>query len=210
MVAPRPVKTKRIILLLVVILVPILLNRLVSSGGPTSNPRISLVFQKYSSLDGDVAFLWLTNASSRSYRLFMTGGNKSLLLDNTEWGNLKQSWMLNCEFHDETQTGWTNWMQMPSPVRGGNSYLQLGPTSGLMVRVPLPPDVHRRKVAVLYETVENVPAFWGTAVGIRVFRMLPQSLRNHLVSPKPVLERVWCNRDLAYPATQASGEINVE
>ena len=59
------------------------------------NGPVSLTFQRYSDLDpyvGDVAFLYLTNASKRSCALFMTGNTNTLVID-TLFGHFKQSLM---------------------------------------------------------------------------------------------------------------------
>src|SRR6516162_3178222 len=77
------------------------------------NPQVTLTFQRYSDLDpyvGDVAFFGLTNASSKTYLLTMTGGTNTMVLD-TSFSQFKQSWMVNCEFTDQTPTGQTNWSQ---------------------------------------------------------------------------------------------------
>jgi hypothetical protein len=202
----------------------------VLSGSKTRKPApVSLVFQRYSDLDpyvGDVAFLWLTNASSNSYLLTMTGSTNTVVLD-TLFGRFRQSWMVNCQFSDETSTGWTNWIQMPSPVRGSNAYLSLGPRSGFVIRVPLPEDGQRRKVAVLYEgpyttaalalgagpgisirvPTTNAPnttagSFWLTPTGFRLFRLLPRPLRER-VFPSASLHKAWCDRELSYPPEKA-------
>ena len=82
------------------------------SGNQRNGNDVSLIFQRYSddadSYVSDVAFLLLTNASSESYIVSMTGGSNTLVLDLL-WGRNKQSIMINCEFTDETPSGWTNW-----------------------------------------------------------------------------------------------------
>lgn len=173
----------------------------VFSGSQRRNDDVSLVFQRYSDLDpyvGDVAFLLLTNASSKPYVVSMTGGSNTLVLD-TFFGRHRQSLMINCEFSDETPGGWTNWTQMPSPSSRSNAYASLGPHSGMVIRIPLPPDGRRRKVAALYEGPMTTSSFWVTPTGLRVFRMLPRPLRKRVL-PSASLHKVWCDRELSYPA----------
>jgi hypothetical protein len=58
----------------------------VLSGIRKHDDQVSLVFQRYSDLDpyvADVAFLWLTNASSRPYLLSMTGNSNTLVSDTS-------------------------------------------------------------------------------------------------------------------------------
>lgn len=167
------------------------------------NADVALIFQRYSDLDphvGEVAFLLLTNASSKSYFVSMTGGSNTLVLD-TFWGRNRQSLLINCEFSDETAGGWTNWTQMPSPSRGSNAYATLGPCSGIVIRIPLAADGQRRKVAALYEGPVTSSNFWVTPAGLRVARMIPRSLRGQLL-PSFSLRRAWCDRELSYPTEQ--------
>jgi hypothetical protein len=163
---------------------------------------VSLTFQRYSDLDpyvGDVAFLYLTNASKRSCTLFMTGNTNTLAID-TIFGRFKQSLMVNCEFSDQTPHGWTNWIQQPSPFFKNNAYASLPPHAGIVVRVPLPPSGQSRKVAVLYLPDPPPWQLWlGSPRGQSVFtilvRMLPRSASSKLFRPQPLL-RAWCGRAL--------------
>jgi hypothetical protein len=91
-----------------------------------------------------------------------------------------------------------------APSRGSNSYVTLGPRSGIIVRVPLSADGQCRKVAVLYEAPATTPGLWGTGVGFLVFRMLPQSLKTRLLQPRPALHRAWCEHELSYPVGRLS------
>jgi len=177
----------------------------VFSGNQRHKSDVSLVFQRYGDLDpyvGDVAFLLLTNASSKSYVVSMTGGSNTLVLD-TFWGRSRRSLMINCEFTDETPSGWTNWTQMPSLSRRSNAYASLGRRSGIVIRIPLSADGQRRKVAALYEGPTTTSSFWLTPTGLRVFRMIPQPLRKRLL-PSASLHRVWCDRELLYPTEKFS------
>jgi hypothetical protein len=59
----------------------------------------------------------------------MTGNTNTLVID-TLAGRFKQSWMVNCEFSDQTPHGWTNWIQQPSPFAQSNACALLAPHSG--------------------------------------------------------------------------------
>src|SRR4051812_10400818 len=116
-------ETKRKVMVLVVILglIATTFVIIVFTGSRAHDAQISLTFQRYSDIldarAGDVAFLWLTNASTNAYRLSMTG-NRYTLVSDTGFGRYMQSWMVNCEFSDQTTSGWTNWTQLPSASRG--------------------------------------------------------------------------------------------
>jgi hypothetical protein len=179
---------------------------------------LSLTFQRYSDLDpyvGDVAFLRLTNASKKTYLLFMIGNTNALVLD-TSFGHFKESWMVNCEFRDRRPNGWTNWIQQPSAYRGSNAYVSLAPHSGIVVRVPLPPNGQQRKVAVLYEPALagwRQSPFWTSPFGLTVVRTLvrtlPRSALSKISGEQPVLLRAWCDHVLTNQWTKsASSEGN--
>src|SRR5687768_6897114 len=146
---------------------------------------LSLTFQRYSDLDpyvGDVGFFWLTNASDKAFLLCMTGGTDTVVLDTMfipYKGMPKVSYMVNCAFSDQTPQGWTNWAQTPSPARGSNAFLQLSPHSGIVIRVPLPTNGQKRKVAVLCEAPlagwRQWP-LWSNGFGQSLLRMLPRSM----------------------------------
>ena len=173
------------------------------------NDPVSLTFQRYSEFDAyvwDVAFLNLTNASKRSCTLFMTGNTNTLVLD-TSFGRFNKSLMVNCEFSDQTQHGWTNWIQQPSPFFQSNAYASLPPHSGIVVRVPLPPRGQNRKVAVLYRPDPPAWQQWlfnprRLSVGITLMRVLPRSIRLRLFRQQPLL-RAWCDRPLTNQWDQA-------
>ena len=169
---------------------------------PTEEPgQVSLVFQRYNDLDpylGDVAFLSLTNRSTSTYLVAMTGGTNTLVV-HTPYGQAERSCMVNCEFSDETPAGRTNWSQMPSPTRSANAYLALGSHTGLLIRVPLPPEGQRRKAAVLYVGPYNSQSsFWTTSFGFRVFRMIPQFFRKRIFPPVS-WHKAWCDREFSHP-----------
>jgi hypothetical protein len=169
---------------------------------------VSLSFQRYSHLDPyaqNVGFFWLTNASDKPFLLYMTGGSNTVLLDTTfapYKGRLRESWMVNCGFRDQTPHGWTNWEQAPSPWRGSNAYLQLSPHSGTVIRVPLPTDGQKRKVAVLCEATPagwRQSPLWFSRFGQALLSMLPRSMLLRLAEPHPKVLKVWCDRELSHP-----------
>lgn len=167
-----------------------------------SKPRphtapVALLFQEYGPFDPS-AYLWLTNTSTKPYRLTMTGSNLTYAMDYS-FGKRRESWLINCAFSDETANGVTNWLQQPALTNGGNAGLLLNPNTGILIRIPLPADGQRRKVAALYEGSNTASAFWATPAGFRVFRMLPPWLRRR-VCPQRVLEKAWCEQVLSYPA----------
>jgi hypothetical protein len=164
---------------------------LLGPNRPTNN-ALSLTFQRYSNLDpyvwDDVAFLDLTNSSSKSCLLFMTGNTNTHILD-TSFGQFKQSWMVNCAFSDETSNGRTNWIQQAS-----GSGIAISPHSAVVVRVPRPPHGQSRRVAVLYQPSGwRQSKFWGTPFG----RTLPRGAFLRLFR-EPVL-KAWCDRELTSP-----------
>ena len=166
-----------------------------------SNNELSLTFQRYSNMDpyvwDDVAFLMLTNSSSKSCLLFMTGNTNTHILD-TSFGQFKESWMVNCAFSDETSSGRTNWIQQ----RSGNAPVTLLPHSAIIVRVPRPPHGQGRRVAVLYQPSGwRQSKFWGTSFGLSIMRGMIRTLPRGAVSRffrEPVLN-VWCDRELTSP-----------
>ncbi len=195
--------TKLKVATMVVMLGLIAVACLLLTGSRKHDEQVSLTFQRYSDLDphvGDVAFLYLTNASKRSCMLFMTGNSNTLVLD-TSFGRFRQSWLVNCEFSDQTPSGWTNWIQQPSPFIQSNAYASLPPHSGIVVRVPLPPSGQNRKVAVLYRPDPPPWQQWlfstprGQSMGLILVRMLPRAARLRLLRQEPLL-RTWCDRPL--------------
>ncbi len=174
---------------------------IVFATGRRHPDQVSLVFQKYGDLfpAGSEALLWLTNASDKSYLV------SSPTPEMDYFGGRREiSWMVNCEFSDQTPDGWSNWIQQPSPLRRNNSNLALKPHSGIMVKVPLPMNGRHRKAAVLCEVrpTTSISPFWTNSVGFLVFRMLPRSLKNKVLHPQPVFLKVWCDHELWYSGEQ--------
>jgi hypothetical protein len=158
-------------------------------------PQVTLTFQRYSDIDpyvGDVAFFGLTNTSSKTYLLTMTGGTNTHV-GAIIFGDHKESWRMNCEFTDQTATGQANWTELSLT---NLAYTSLAPHSGIVVRVPVPPSGTRRKVAVLYQAA---PAkFWGTPSGFTTMRILIRILPRSQVRKiwKPVWLRARCDTEL--------------
>jgi len=185
---------------------------LVARHGGADSQALSLTFQRYSDLDPyvyeDVGFFWLTNASDKTFLLYMTGGSNTMVLDTVldmlvvaNKRKPKMSFMVNCAFSDQTAQGWSNWVQEPLPSRGRNALLQLAPPSGMVIRAPLPTNGQKRKVAAICEA--PVPAWrvWlltnGTAQPL--VRMLPRWARHKFYEYKPTIIEVWCDQQLSHP-----------
>jgi hypothetical protein len=156
---------------------------------------LSLVFERYSSdLDfyvHDVAFLWLTNSSDRTYVLPMAGGKDTFERD-TVAGNYSGSYMFICVFSDQA-----NPMPQDS-FAGWSKCLPLAPHSAVRLRVALPPEGQKRRVAVLCaETPSGRPRmFWTKGIGLSILRMLPRSVGRKLLFSQPAVLRIWCDREL--------------
>src|SRR5437870_3831261 len=98
-------------------------------------PPLSLLFERYGTVKTmdpitmdlsvqEVAFLWHTNTSDKTYYMAMAGGTNTSLPDGPQ--GLKQSWtessyMPRCEFSNQTPTG-----SAPPPV----SFASLGQCVG--------------------------------------------------------------------------------
>lgn len=163
---------------------------------------LSLVFERYSTrMDffvEDVAFLWLTNSSDRTYCLPMTGGTNTFLWDTAPgFGRYKQqrngSHEVSCEFSDKPA-------RFVNPMQWGQC-LSLAPHSAVRLRVALPPNGQKRRVAVLCaEKPSGSPRpFWTNGIGLSILRMLPRSVGMKLLFSQPAVQRVWCDRELSYP-----------
>ena len=143
----------------------------------------------------DMAFLWITNSSDRTYWLPLTGGTDSFQLDTPiGLGGYKQqisgSYMVNCEFSGEPAR----------PVNPWGQCLTLAPHSAFRVRVPLPPEGAKRKVAVLVcEPPSGPRPFWTNTIGLTILRTLPRSTAHKVLLRQPEVLRVWCDRELSQP-----------
>ena len=195
------------------------------SGTPKAVSGLSVVFLRYSdefdSQVSNVAFLFLTNASNKSYGVTMPGATNSHMVD-TVFGRSTASYLVNCEFFDQTANGSNHWAQKfsalmplepftPVNVTGPRPHLSavtvpalatafavVRPHSGLTIRVPTLPTGQSRKVAVLCEEIPELkPAlFWSSRAGLFLQRKLPISLVSKFYTGGPVL-KVWCDRELS-------------
>ena len=177
-----------------------------SQRAKSDSRLLSLKFLRYSGFDpraGNIAFFWLTNASEKSFLLCQTGDRNTIVFDtilSPNEGEAKLSFMVNCAFSDQTPNGSTNWMQKPLPIRGFNSFLELPPHSGIVIRVPSPPSGQRRKVAALCEA--PLPAWkqsslWTNGFALRLLEALPRSVLLKLAQYQPPTIEVWCDQELS-------------
>ena len=154
---------------------------------------LSLVFQRYSTASDhfqDVAFLLLSNASSRLYMLGLTGGTNSAWMGIT--GDFSTvSYLVNCEFRDETPHGCKNWTQEPPPHEG-TLKLALLPHSSQLLRIPMQQNGRKRKVAVL--CVDFPDSQFGKSPATPWQRVRLLLWRAGIRTS--VFHRVWCDREL--------------
>jgi hypothetical protein len=156
----------------------------------------------------DVAFLWLTNASEKTYYLAMTGNTNTRQLDTPFVvggfkANSSESVMVDCYFSDRTPTGTSNWAQRVS-FTNASMCLGLAPHSAVRLRVALPLEGQKRKVAVLCtEPPAGPPRFWTSNIGLSILRMLPRSVGRKIFQPKFPVLRVWCDRELSHSDDRA-------
>jgi hypothetical protein len=162
---------------------------------------LSLVFERYgSTLDfdysvQDVAFLWFTNSSDKSYCLPMMGGTNTFQRE-TPIAYDSGSYMIRWEFGDQA-----------SPVPQV-SFASLGlcytvvPHSAVRIRVPLATRGEQRKVAVLCAEMPSMSPrqFWTKGVGLSILRRLPRSVRMKLLFSQPAVLRVWSDREVSPPS----------
>src|SRR5262245_48921866 len=163
---------------------------------------LSLVFERYSTksdlLAQDVAFLWLTNSSDRTYYLAMTGGTNTLMPDTLPGlGGYKQqhheSYMVSCEFSDQTPSDSRDLIQQASKC------LALAPHSAVRLRVALPSKGQKRRVAVLcLEPPPGTRPLWTNGIGLSLLRRLPRSVAKRVMQRQPTVLRVWCDRELSH------------
>ena len=190
------------------VLVAVTVSALRISQQPKALP-LSLVFERYSTrmevyLE-DVAFLRLTNASDKTYCLAMTGNTNTRQLDTApSLGDYKatnipsESVMVDCAFSDRTPTGTSNWAQRVSFTNASQG-LTLASHSAVRLRVPLPPEGQKRKVAVLCAELPTGPSrFWFSSLGTTILRLLPRSVGRRMLQPKFPVLRVWCDRELSH------------
>jgi hypothetical protein len=168
---------------------------------------LSLLFERYGTVttmdlsDHDVAFLWITNSSAKTYGFGMMGGTNTYLRDAPFGFSRKQSssdgsYMPICEFRDLTRGGSTH---PPVSFASLGLCMTVGPHSARRLRVALPPEGQKRKVAVLCIELPlpGTRPFWTTSIGLTVLRMLPRSVARKAMHRDPAVLRVWCDRELS-------------
>ncbi len=193
-------RTKIIVAAVIAVMAMVITAALLPDAKPARDDGVSLTFMRYSELldppVGYAAFLMLTNTSSHTYCLQMTGGTNTLIRGFSQ-GVPSQSLLVNCAFHDEINGGWQDWRQTPPPFQ---RYVTLGPTSGMVIRVPLSADGSKRKVAALYQGPIAPPsAFWMSRTGAKLLAVMPHWLRQRVI-PAPDRHEAWCEVELSYPA----------
>ena len=161
---------------------------------------LSLVFEKYGSTTDvgfnvqAVAFLWFTNSSDKSYCLPMMGSTNTFQRD-TPLGYDSGSYLIRWEFGDQANP-------MPQVSFAGLGLCRVvGPHSAVRLRVPLPPEGQKRRVAVLCakQPSGSPRPFWTKGIGLSILRTLPRSVGMRLLFSQPAVLRVWCDRELSHP-----------
>jgi hypothetical protein len=161
---------------------------------------VSLFFEEYGTVTDlgfnvqEVAFLRFTNSSSKSCLLPMVGSTNTFQRD-TPVSYDKGSFLIMWEYGDQAN---------PVPQV---SFASLGlcqvvaPHSAVRLRVPLPPQGQKRRVAVLCAEQPSVGPrpFWTSRVGLTMLRILPRSVGMKLLFSQPAVLRVWCNHELSHP-----------
>jgi hypothetical protein len=166
----------------------------------TQARSLSLVFENYGTTTDsdfnvqDVAFLWFTNSSDKAYGLPMVGSTNTFQRD-TLIGHDSGSYMIMWEFRDQA-----NPMPRVSFATLGLCHV-VAPHSAVRLRVPLPPQGQKRKVAVLCaEQPSDAPrTFWTKGIGLSMLRALPRSVGRKLLFAEPAVLRVGCDRELSQP-----------
>jgi len=161
---------------------------------------LSLVFERYGSTTDlglnvqDVAFLWFTNSSDKSYCLPMMGGTNTFQRD-TPIGYASGSYMIRWEFGDQVSPG------LQVSFEGLGLCHVVAPHSAVRIRLPLQPRGEQRRVAVLCAAMPSGSprAFWTNGIGLSILRTLPRSVGKKLLFSQPAVLRVWCDRELSHP-----------
>ena len=161
---------------------------------------LALVFEKYGTTTDvsfnvqDVAFLWFTNSSDKSYCLPMIGSTNTFQQDRL-LGYDSGSYLIRWEAGDQT-----NPMRQVSFASLGLCHV-VAPHSAARLRVPMPPQGQKRRVAVLCaeEPSGRPRPFWTKGIGLSILRTLPRSVRMKLLFSQPSVLRVWCDRELSRP-----------
>ncbi len=203
----KPAQTRRAGLVVVALLIVIGVGILLSWNRKTA-PAVALTLERYNYLDtladDHCAFFRLTNGSDRPLLLTMVGGRntmafvKPIILNRrrAKPAELKMTWQVNGAFSDKTPQGWSNWVQQPSTNRASNAYVNLNPHTAMTVRLPMPTDGSKRRVAVIYQTGS---AAWENRVLPKVIPHLPRWALQRLANRYSKLHEVWANGDFPPP-----------
>src|SRR5438105_181011 len=178
---------------------------------------LSLLFERYGKVTTrdivamdlfvqDVAFFSLTNSSDKTYYVAMGPTNTYLPDAPIGFGRSNEgSYLAICEFNDRPPTGSKQPMRRVSFASLGQC-LALGPHSAVRLRVPLPPEGQKRKVAVLCtELPQGIRPFWTNSIGGIVLRVLPRSLARKAMHREPAMLRVWGDRELSHDDETRAG-----
>ncbi len=186
--------------IVVTVLAAVPVSVLLITQRPQPRP-LSLLFEQYgrvTTMDFDVekvGFFWLTNLSDKTY-YFSLGGTNTYLRDELV-GFGEGSYMARCEFRDQTPPGSTSPMPPVSFASLGKC-MPLGPHSAVRLRVALPPEGQKRKVAVLCaEPLPGLRPFWTSSIGAIIIRALPRSVARKAMDRTPPVPRIWCDRELS-------------
>jgi hypothetical protein len=190
------------------VLVGAIVCALLAPGRPQAT-SLSLVFEKYGiSMDSnfdfqDVAFLWFTNGSAKSYCLPMAGRTNTFQRDALSMRighDSEGSYLINTEFSGEVNSN------APASWSRFGVCQVVNAHAAIRLRVPLPPLGQKRKVAVYCaEMPSGSPSlFWTKGVGLAILRMLPRSIGMKLLFTEPKVLKVWSDRELEGP--EASGK----
>jgi len=199
--------------MIVTVLGAVTVSVLLITHGSQARP-LSLPFERYGTVTAmdlfsmdllvqDVAFLWITNSSDKTYYMALAGGTNTSLPDAPIGFSRNQSYsegsyMPMCEFRDQTPTGSMRPMQRVS-YAGLGQCLSLGPHSVVRLRIALPPEGQKRKFAVIcIEPPPGIWPFWTNSMGSTVLRVLPRAVARKAMHRETPMLRVWCDRELSH------------
>jgi hypothetical protein len=166
-------------------------------------PPLSLVFERYGAITTmdpltmdlsaqDVAFLQITNSGDKAYFVATVGGTNTYLPDSPQilkpfW--YQGSYLPMCEFSDQP-------LALPISYASLRTCVSVAPHSALRLRIPLPPEGQKRKVAVIcMAPPPGVRPFWTSKPGLIVLRSLPRAVAKKAMWREPKVMKVWCDRE---------------
>ena len=199
-------------IVIVALLVAVTVCVLLITDRPQACP-LSLLFERYGTLTtmdshvDDVGYLWLTNSSDRTYYFSLDGTNTFLRDAPPGFDIYKQqrqsagetSYRARYEFRDTPPTGFMSPSQSVSFASLGQC-MNIAPHSAVRLRVALPPEGQKRKVAALCIAlpIPTTRPFWSSSFGGTILRLLPRSLARKAMHREPPVLKVWCDRELAH------------